>query len=175
MSTYVAVVFDTDAQAVAAFQELGKLNHNGDLTVHGASVVRRTPIGRIEVEQKQTLPGGLRTAVGASVGFLIGMLAGPAGAAAGAYAGATAGLGADVVKGGESREATDELESILRPGQSAVVAEISDDKKSVLGPTMHKLGGRLFSRPTAEVRGNFFDLDDASRRLDHDRIGDTPP
>lgn len=162
MDNYIAVVFATDVQAFDGLQALWTLNRKGNITVRGAAVIRRDLGGKIEVEKKQTLPG-LRTVLGATVGFLLGNLAGPAGAAAGAYAGAVGGLGADVVKSGEHDEAAGELERILRPGQSAIVAEVAEDETSLIDPTMRRLDGVVFRRSKNEIRGKFFDLDDVER------------
>ena len=155
MDSYVAIVFDSAAQAAYGLEQIWKLNRNGDLTVHGAAIVRRDDAGRFEVANKRTFTG-LRTIAGTTAGALAGMLMGPAGLAAAAYAGAVAGLAADVVKSAEHREAVDELEAALRRNQAAIVAEISEDKTSALNEIMGGLHGRVFRRRKDEMRESFF-------------------
>ncbi|MBV8600423.1 MAG: DUF1269 domain-containing protein [Candidatus Eremiobacteraeota bacterium] len=158
MDSYVAIIFNSDEKAFDGLDALWKLNRTGDITVHGAAVIHRPTTGKATVAMKRTAPG-LRTALGAALGGLLGMLAGPAGAAAGAYAGAVAGLGGDGIKGGEHSEAADEVEAALRPGQAAVVAEVSEDQTSLLDPTMRALGGDLHRRGKGELRHAFFDFE----------------
>ena len=158
MENYAAAIFDSDEKAFDALDALWKLNRTGDITVHGAAVIHRPTSGKATVALKRTAPG-LRTALGAALGALLGALAGPTGVAAGAYAGGVAGLGGDVATGGEHLEAADEVEAALRPGQAAVIAEVSEDETSLLDPTMHALGGRVYRRSREELRKAFFDVD----------------
>ena len=162
MDNYVAVVFDTETQASDGLHALWNLDASGDITVHGAAVVRRDALGHVDVSTKQTDPG-LRTAIGVGVGALIGALvAGPVGATAGAKVGSAAGIGAaaggllggtaDVVKSGEHEEAGYESGFVMRPGQSAVLAEISEDWTTPVDTAMHRLGGKVYRRPKSDVR-----------------------
>jgi len=156
LDSYVAIVFDTYAQAQFGLDNLWKLNREDRITLHAVAVVHMDAAGNMIVSKKQTF-AGLRTFVGATAGALIGLLTGPAGMAAGAYAGAAAGLAGDVVKSGERREAVNETEAGLHPNEGAIVAEISERDPSVLETTMHALGARIYRRPKDEMRHNFFD------------------
>ena len=157
MDSYVAVIFNSDEKAFDGLEALWALNKTGDITVHGAAVIHRPTTGKATVAMKRSAPG-LRTALGAALGTLLGALAGPAGAVAGAYAGGVAGLAADAVESGEHREGADEVEAVLKPGQAAVVAEVSEDETSLLDPTMRKLGGEIHRRSKGELRHAFFDF-----------------
>jgi len=156
MDNYIAVIFDSDVIAADGLRALGTLNHNGDVTVHGAAVIRRLADGTLDVTTKHTAPG-LRTALGLAFGAILGMFAGPAGIAAGAYAGGVAGMAGDVIKSGEHSEAAIEVEAVLRPGHAAIIAEVSEDLTSPIDPTMKALGGRVYRRPKGELRHAFFD------------------
>ena len=162
MDNYVAIFFESDAQAFKGLQALWKLNRSSDLRVHAAAVIRRDTAGQIYVTKNQS-DAGIRTAIGLTVGLVAGMIAGPAGLAVGAFAGATAGVGGDVIKSGERREAVDEVEQHLAPGRAAVVAEVSEDQGSLVDPTMRALGGLVYRRPKDKIRHAFFDLDDVDR------------
>jgi uncharacterized membrane protein len=161
MDNYVAVVFDSDAKAADGLHEMWQLDSDGEVTVHGAAVLRRDTYGQIQVATKNTDPG-LRTAVGIGLGAVIGALAGPVGAAASASAVATAmgigaatggavGLTADAVKSDEHEQAAYESGFVIRPGQSAVVAEISEDWTTPVDTAMARLGGKVYRRQKGDV------------------------
>ncbi|HEX3469464.1 MAG TPA: hypothetical protein VHT05_15385 [Candidatus Elarobacter sp.] len=167
MDNYIAVVFDTVDHAADALHALWNLDAGGDITVHGAAVIRRDDLGYIQVATKETHPG-MRTAIGVGVGALLGALAGPIGAAAGASiaVGAAAGIGAaaggvvgltgDAVKSGEHEQAAYEAGFTMDPGQAAVVAEVSEDYTGLMDATMARLGGIVFRRAKSTVLNDSF-------------------
>jgi uncharacterized membrane protein len=161
MNTFIAVVFPSEEKAHQALRKLWHLDSEGELTVHGAAVVRRDDMGHIRVaEQSSDL--GMRTAIGVGVGALLGLLVGPVGVAAGvagaaamsvagatgvgALAGATIGATADAVTDDRRENAAYESFFVLKPGQSAVVAEITEDWTRVLDDAMNPLGGTIYRR-----------------------------
>src|SRR4029453_13890331 len=83
MRNYIAVVFDDTSKAYEGLHAMWQLDDEGQVTVHGTTVVHRNDWGEYQVDAKDTHPG-LATAVGVGIGALIGALAGPAGAAVGA-------------------------------------------------------------------------------------------
>jgi uncharacterized membrane protein len=170
MDNYIAVVFNSDQAAADGLHALWNLDSSGEITVHGAAVLHRDRFGYIDVATKQTNPG-LRTAIGVGVGALLGALAGPIGAAAGASiaagtaagigaaAGGVAGLTADAVKSGEHEEAAFESGFAIADGQSAVVAEVSEDWTESIDAAMKRLGGTVYRRPKNSVRDRSFGPD----------------
>lgn len=177
MDNYVAIVFDSDAKAADGLHALWALDNGGDITVHGAAVIHRNQNGYVEVATKKTDPG-VRTAVGIGIGALLGALAGPIGTAAGiagastVAAGAAAGVGAaaggavgltgDAVKAAEQEEAYYESGFVLNRGQSAVLAEVSEDWTTTVDTAMERLGGKVYRRPKSDVRSDAFFGDDGS-------------
>lgn len=165
MDNYVAVVFDSDREAFDGLHALWRLDGDGDVTVRSAAVIHRDKYGHIDVATKSTDPG-LRTALGVGVGALLGALAGPIGAAAGASiaagtaagigaaAGGVAGLTADAIKSGEHEEAAFETSFAMNPGQSAVIAEVSESWATPIDTAMTRLGGVVFRRAKGTVRDN---------------------
>jgi uncharacterized membrane protein len=163
MDNYIAIVFNSDDRAFDALHALWNLDDRGDITVHGAAVIHRDSYGSVDVATKKTDPG-LRTAAGVALGALVGALAGPIGAAAGASiavgtaagvgaaAGGAIGLTADAVKSGEHEEAAYETGFVMNPGQSAVIAEVSEDWTTPVDTAMARLGGVVFRRPKGDVR-----------------------
>ena len=171
MNTYIAVVFGSDHKAHAGLRALWALDADGLLTVHGAAVVRRDDMGHIRVADRHT-DLGLRTAVGVGVGAVLGLLAGPVGVAAGvagaaalsagtaaglgALAGGAIGMTADAVTENERETAADMAFFTLRPGQSAVVAEISEDWTQILDDAMTPLGGTIYRRENSAATNAAF-------------------
>jgi uncharacterized membrane protein len=161
MNTYIAVVFSSDDKAHQALRKLWHMDEEGLLTVHGAAVVRRDDRGHIRVADRDT-DLGMRTAIGVGVGALLGLMAGPIGVAAGvagaaalsvgaatgvgALAGAAVGATADAVKETRRENAAAESFFTLKHGQSALVAEISEDWTRVLDEAMQPLGGTIYRR-----------------------------
>jgi uncharacterized membrane protein len=167
MDNYVAIVFKSDEKAFEGLHALWKLDERGDITVHGAAVIHRDQYGHIDVATKDTDPG-VRTIVGAGLGALIGALAGPVGSALGiagaasiaagtaagigAAAGGVTGLTADTVKSGEHDEAAYESRLVLKPGQAAVIAEVSEDWVTPIDTEATRLGGVVYRRSKSDVR-----------------------
>lgn len=173
MNTYIAVVFPSDDKAHQALRKLWHMDDAGELTVHGAAVVRRDDTGHIRVADRDS-DLGMRTAIGVGVGALLGLLAGPVGVAAGvagaaavsigaatgvgALAGAAVGATADVVTETRRENAAYDSFFTLKHGQSALVAEVSEDWLAVLDDAMKALGGTIYRRMnTAATNAAFGD------------------
>ena len=158
MRNYIAVVFDDTGKAYEGLHALWQLDHAEDVTVHGAAVVHRDNMGEFYVDTKETHPA-LATAVGVGVGALLGALAGPAGAAVGAAGGAgigaatggMAGLVADADRADSRQQAARETRFVLGDGQSAIIADVSEDWTSPVDTRMRDLGGVVYRRPKSEV------------------------
>ena len=148
MHNYIAVIFDDTGKAYEALHALWQMDGEGDITVHGTTVVHRDEWGQYQVDTKETQPA-LATAVGVGVGALLGALAGPAGAAVGAAGGAAigaaaggaVGIGADLIRADTRDQASDETAFVLGIGQSAVIADVSEDSTLPIDSRMRGLGG----------------------------------
>jgi uncharacterized membrane protein len=175
MDNYMAIVFDSDEKAFEGLHALWDLDATGDVTVHGAAVIHRDEFGHVDVATKDTDPG-VRTIVGAGLGALLGALAGPIGSAVGiagaasiaagsaagigAAAGGAVGLTADAVKAGEHDEAAYEAGFAMKPGQAAVIAEVSEDWTTPVNAAEKPLGGTVYRRSKGDVRESSFFGDD---------------
>ena len=170
MDNYISIVFNDDAKASQCLHELWKLDSSGDVTVHGAAVIRRETNGMVDVATKQT-DIGARTLVGVGVGLLLGALAGPIGAAAGkvvatgtalgtgAAAGGVAGLTAEGVKAGERDQAGHEAAFYLPPGKSAVIAEVDETWNTPVDTMAQRLGGEVHRRAKSDVSRDMWEGD----------------
>jgi uncharacterized membrane protein len=159
MRNYVAVVFDDTSKAYEGLHALWQLDDEGLITVHGTTVVHRNDWGEYNVDTKDTHPA-LATAVGVGVGALIGALAGPAGAAVGAAKGAAIGaagggaVGAvtDIGRADTRDQSRYETGWVLGAGQSAVIADVSEDSTFPIDDRMGRIGGIVNRRAWSEVR-----------------------
>jgi uncharacterized membrane protein len=153
MRNFVAIVFDHKETAYKGLHELWELDEAGDITVHGTAVVHRDDWGRFEVDTKETHPV-FATAVGVGIGALLGALAGPAGAAIGAASGALIGGAVDLDRSDTRQRAVVETEFVLGRGQSAVIADVSEDWNSAIETRMRALGGTVHRRSRSSLQGD---------------------
>jgi len=159
MRNYVAVVFNDTTKAYEGLHALWQLDSDAAITVHGTTVVHRNDWGGFQVDSKDTHPA-LATAAGVAVGALIGALAGPAGAAIGAAKGAGIGAATGAAVGGATdlarRDTRDqskiETAFVLDAGQSAVIADVSEDSTMSIDARMRSMGGTVYRRAWSELR-----------------------
>jgi uncharacterized membrane protein len=160
MRNYVTIVFDNASKAYDGQHALWLLDAEQSITVHGTAVVHRDDTGQFGVDMDDTAPPGLATFFGAGLGALVGALAGPAGAAAGAAGGAaigagvggTAGLIAEVSHSDVDTQAGYESQFQLKPGQYAVVADVSENWTTPIDTQMGRIGGKVFRRARKDIR-----------------------
>jgi uncharacterized membrane protein len=158
MRNFIAVVFDTTAGAYEGLHALWQLDGEAEITVHGSAVIHRDGLGQVQVDTKETHPA-LGTGVGVGIGALLGALAGPAGAAIGAAGGAAigaatgglVGTAVDLDRADTRDQAVDETRFVLGIGQSAVIADVSEDWTTPVDDRMTALGGRVFRRAKSDL------------------------
>ncbi|HEY2149422.1 MAG TPA: hypothetical protein VGH34_01370 [Vicinamibacterales bacterium] len=158
MRNYIAVVFDDTNKAYKGLHALWQMDEEGAITVHGTTVVHRNDWGDYQVDSKDTHPA-LATAVGVGVGALIGALAGPAGAAIGAARGAAIGAAsggavgavADLSRADTRDETRYETGWVLGIGESAVIADVSEDTTLAIDDRMRILSGTVHRRNYGDV------------------------
>lgn len=147
MVTCLAVVFASDDRAVQALHDLWHMDEAEILLVHSATVMRRDDRGEIRCALHTCQPG-LCTAISFGLDDLMGSLSGS--------------IAVTAQREADTRHATaDETLFTLHPGQSAVVAEISEVNTQALDAAMWSRGGRVYrsSCPTqtAVVLGDLSD------------------
>jgi len=158
MRNYVAVVCKDESKAYEALHALWRLDSASEVTVHGTTIVHRDWLGHFHIEAKETYPA-LATAIGVGIGALLGALAGPAGAAIGAGGGAAVGAAAGGMIGGiadidraDTREAAREkTRLVVREGEYAVIADVSEPWTSPINTQMNKLGAIVYRRSREEI------------------------
>jgi uncharacterized membrane protein len=168
MRNFVTVIFDRPSKAYDAQRALWDLDGESAVTVHGTGIVHRDGIGQLIVDSDESLPPFLATAIGAGMGALLGAIAGPAGsalgiagasaigsgagAAAGAGLGASGGLVGDVLREDVEEQAGYETSFVLRNGEYALIADVTEDWTTPIDEELGRFGGRIYRRPRSEVR-----------------------
>ena len=161
MRNYIAVVFSDKTKAYEALHTLWTLDDLGAITVHGTTVVHRDALGHIQVDTKETHPA-LATAIGVGVGALLGLFAGPVGIAIGVAAGAGIGAAAGGIVGAvtdmgraDTRDrALSDTAFVLDIGQSAVIADVTEESVSPVDTRMRELSGSVYRRAKSAVRND---------------------
>jgi uncharacterized membrane protein len=156
---FITVVFDDKSKAYKGLHALWELDDTGEITVHGTAVVHRDDEGHFEVDSKETHPV-FATTVGVGIGALLGALAGPVGVAIGVASGAAIGAATGAVIGGvvdldrsDTREqAVVETRFVLGRGQSAVIADVSEDWISTIDTRMEGLNGIVHRRSKSSLQ-----------------------
>jgi hypothetical protein len=143
MHSYIAVIFKDTWKPYRGMYALWQLDAAGDITVHGTTVVHLDACGDFQVDTMETQPA-MATAVGVGIDAFLGALAGP-GAAGGAAIGAAGvgavSIGADLMRADARSQATSETAFVLNPGESAVIADVSEDSALAIDSRMRELGG----------------------------------
>ena len=161
MRNFVTIAFDDKGRAYKGLHALWQLDQAGEVTVHGTAVVHRDDWGQVEVDSKETHPV-LATAVGVGIGAILGALAGPVGVAIGIAEGAAIGAATGAVIGGAvdldrsdtRHQAVVESRFVLGRGQSAVIADVSEDWTSEIDKRMQSLGGTVHRRSASSVHND---------------------
>jgi len=135
MRNYIAVVFDDTTKAYEGLHALWQLDSVEAITVHGTTVVHRNDWGEFQVDSKDTHPA-LATAVGVGIGALLGAV----------------GAVADLHRADTRDESRYETAWVLGAGQSAVIADVSEDTTSPIDERMRILGGTVNRRAWSVVR-----------------------
>lgn len=140
MSNFIVVVFPTETQAHEGRKALKELQDESKLAIHGMALIHKGTDGKVSMKDEAN-EAPLGTAVGTVVGGLIGLLGGPVGLAAGAAGGAFLGYSVDAFNYGVGMEFVEEVSRNLRPGKSALVAEVDEFWTAGLDLQMEALGG----------------------------------
>ena len=138
MSKFVVIVFPGESQAYQGTRALKELHAEGSLTLYGMAVISKDAQGSLSVKEAADA-GPLGTAVGALVGGLVGVIGGPAGVLAGAAGGTVIGSFVDLFGYGVGADFVSKVSTELRPGKTAIVAEIAEYWTTPLDTRMQSL------------------------------------
>ncbi len=140
MNKFVIVIFADDAKADEGVRAFRALHDEGEITLYGLRVARKSEGGEVALVEKvgKGMPGA---AVGALAGALVGLLGGPLTAAAGFAGGAWIGTWRDITHLGVGSDFLEEVSRELAPGTTAVIADITEDRVAPLDERMAALDG----------------------------------
>jgi len=140
MSELVAMVFPGEAQAAEGVRILKDLHADGSIALDGLAVVEKDAAGRLQARRLAD-EGPIGTAVTALIGAVAGLAIGPAGAVIGAIGGALVGQAADLIAEDDRTGFRREIAGRLKPGEVALVAEITENGPSPLAGRVQDIGG----------------------------------
>lgn len=147
----IAVTFPEESKAYQALSELRQASDAGRLDLVSAAVVRRAPDGHLSVPEQEDAAGAAGTTTGGLVGMLIGVLGGPLGMLMGWGAGALVGGLLDIDRAERSADVLTEFGQAVPPGQTALLAQVTEYATEVVDGQVSALGGTVYRRPVTEV------------------------
>ena len=148
----ISVSFDPDSNAYAALTALKELESQDQLGVEAAAVVARGDDGAIVVKDRVDSPEFAGAASGGILGLLIGILGGPLGVLIGGTYGLLLGSLVDLDEVEETDSVLSQISASVRPGQTALLAQVTEQSPEVVDAAMAGLGGTR-APPTGGRRG----------------------
>jgi uncharacterized membrane protein len=147
----ISVSFDPDTNAYAALTTLKGLDSQKRLKVEAAAVIERGDDGRILVKDRVDSDEFAGTAGGGLLGLMIGIIGGPLGVLVGGTYGLMAGSLLDLDAAERSESALGQMAASVRPGHTALVAQVTEPGAEVIDTAMERLGGNVLRRSTDDV------------------------
>jgi uncharacterized membrane protein len=148
MSRYIGVIFPDEAKADEGSRVLKDLHAEGGITLSEMSVVAKDAAGTLseKLSVKKSVDEGSALAGGALIGGLAGLPGGPFAVVIGATGGALVGGAADLISVGDFTNFFDRVSRGLPPGNTAVVAEVTEHSATSLCDTRMRAIGGTFVR-----------------------------
>lgn len=157
----IAVSFDPDSNAYAALTALKEMGSQGRLGVEAAAVVVRGDDGEIVVKDRTGSYEFVGTAGGGLLGLLVGIIGGPLGVLVGGTYGLLVGSLFDVGDAERRESVLGQISASVRPGHTALLAELTERSPEVVDTAMADLGGTVLRRPVADVEAEIAAADKA--------------
>jgi len=162
LDNVVVVSFDEDSKSYQALSVIKSLSEQERLEAKSAAVVERDPSGALHIADGFDDETGEATVVGGLSGMLVGVLGGPLGMMLGASTGALVGGTVDIERASDSDAVLSQLNTLIEPGRTVLVAEVTEYVPEVLDAEMGRLGGTVARRPTDEVIAELEAAEDAA-------------
>jgi uncharacterized membrane protein len=163
MENVLAVNFVDDANAYEALTKLKELEGQGQIGVAGVAVVERAEDGSIASKDQVADPGYVGTATGGTVGLIIGILGGPFGVLLAGATGLLIGSLYDLEDADETESVLEEISRAVRPGHTALLAQVSEQSPDVVDAAVERLGGTVLRRPLEAVEAEIAAAEEAQR------------
>jgi uncharacterized membrane protein len=159
----ICVSFDPDSNAYAALTALKELESQNRLGVDAAGVIVRGDDGEIVVKDRAGSYDFAGAASGGLLGLLIGILGGPLGVLIGGTYGLLVGSLVDLEEAEDSDSVLAQISASVRPGHTALLAEVTEQSPEVVDTAMADLGGTVLRRPVYEVEAEIAAAEEAQR------------
>ncbi|SNX66231.1 uncharacterized membrane protein [Streptomyces sp. TLI_55] len=159
----IAIRFAEDDKTYRALARLKKADAEGLVDVHAAVVAERTADGALEVMDGTDNVTAAAATSGSLIGALVGLLGGPFTVLLGWGAGALVGGAIDMHRASGTDAALSELARTVSPGRTALIAEVTETRESVIDADVAAGGGTVVRRPAHEVLDEFEATADAAR------------
>lgn len=159
----IAVSFDEDDKAYEAFTKLKELSDQGQVSLTAGAVVERGDDGHIETKDELDGHEIAGTATGGLIGVLIGILGGPFGVLIGGATGLLIGSLYDLDDEDESESVLAEISSVVSPGHTVVLAQLTEQSDDVVDDAMSRLGGHVLRRSQEDVEAEISAAEKAQR------------
>jgi uncharacterized membrane protein len=150
MSTFVIAIVPDETKAYQAVHALEGLHTESSITLYDTIVVQRRPDGTLETKERSPL-GPAAAGIGALLGGMLGLFGGPPGVVVGASAGAALGGGGAFVHGELSDELLEDISKKMKPGDFAVLAEVSEQWTAPIDTRMGELGAIVLREQRSAV------------------------
>ena len=168
----VVVSFGEDAandnKAYQALTDLKELDSQGQIKIAGAAVVTRGLDGRVEIKSEVGELPYEGTASGGLVGLLVGIIGGPLGMLFGGATGLLVGSLFDIDDATTTESVLSDISKHVRPGRTAVLAQVTEQSREVIDTAMWKLGGEVMRRPVADVEEEIAAAQEAQRTAEQE-------
>ena len=164
----LAISFQQDNSAYEALSKLKELDHQGQISLGGASVVVRSEDGHLTVKDEVHDPHLEGTAAGGLIGLLLGILGGPFGVLIGGGTGLLVGSLFDMDDMADEGSALAVISDTIRPGQTVVLAAVSEQSNDVIDNAMGRLDGRIVRRSITDVEAELAAAEEAQRAAKRD-------
>jgi uncharacterized membrane protein len=159
----ISVAFEHDSNAYTALTTLKQLDTQGQLKVQAAAVVARGDDGKLVVKEQVGDVDYVGTVSGGTLGLLIGILGGPLGVLIGGSYGLMVGSLFDLGEADETESVLSQIAISVRPGSTALLAQVTEQSAEVVETAMAGLGGTVLRRPVDDVEAEIAAAEKAQR------------
>jgi len=168
----LVVTFGEDAandnNAYQALTDLKELDSQGQIKIAGAAVVTRGLDGRVEIKSEVGDMPYEGTAGGGVIGLLLGIIGGPLGMLLGGTTGLLVGSLFDIDDATTTESVLSDISRQVRPGRTAVLAQVTEQSHDVVDTAMARLGGEVMRRPVVDVEEEIAAAQEAQRKAEQE-------
>jgi uncharacterized membrane protein len=157
-----------DKNAYQALTNLEELDAQGQIDIAGAVVVTRDLDGRVEIKSQVGDMPYTGTASGGLVGLLVGIIGGPLGVLIGGATGLLVGSLFDIDDATTTESVLSDISRQVRPGRTAVLAQVTEQSREVIDTAMWRLGGEVMRRSVVDVEEEIAVAQEAQRKAENE-------